>query len=102
MNILLFFWQFRDNDIKNNPEYRQEFESAVTFLLRKKYLSIDGNIETVLNNKARKLEYSRADEFKEDLKEYIRKEWKIGKTFNVDGSNKDILQQDIDYMINRL
>ena len=87
----------REENIKNNPEVREEFDNAVLFLLRKKYLGIDGNIETVFNNKARKLEYRRTDEFKEDLKDYVRKEWKLGRTFNVDGTNKDIVQQDLDY-----
>ena len=92
----------REENIKNNPEFKEEFENTVLFLLRKKYLGIDGNIETVFNNKARKLEYRRTDDFKEDLKEYVKKEWTLGRTFNVDGSNKDIVQQDLDYINNRL
>jgi hypothetical protein len=92
----------REENIENNPEFKEEFDNTVLFLLRKKYINIDGNVETVISNKARKLEYSNTNEFKEDLKKHIQKEWKIGRTFNVDGSNKDIIQADIEYMNNRL
>jgi len=92
----------RENNVKNNPKFREEFENATKFLLRKKYLQIDGNIEKVMNSKAQNLQYRRVSEFKEDLSNYIKKEWTIGRTFNVDGSNKEIVQADIEFMLNRL
>jgi hypothetical protein len=92
----------RESNIKNNPKFKEEFENASLFLLRKKYLQIDGNIEKVLNSKAQNLQYRRSIEFKEDLKKYIQKEWTIGRSFNVDGTPKDIIQADIDYMLNKL
>lgn len=92
----------REENIKHNPAFKEEFDSAVLFLLRKKYLNIDGNVETVISNKARKLKYSRTNDFKSDLREYINKEWNIGRTFNIDGSNKEIIEADLNYLINRL
>ena len=92
----------RENNVKNNPKFREEFENATKFLLRKKYLQIDGNIEKVMNSKAQNLQYRRVSEFKEDLSNYIKKEWTLGRTFNVDGSNKEIVQADIEFMLNRL
>ena len=92
----------RENNVKNNPKFREEFENATVFLLRKKYLQIDGNIEKVMNSKAQNLQYRRVSEFKEDLSNYIKKEWTLGRTFNVDGSNKEIVQADIEFMLNRL
>jgi len=92
----------RENNVKNNPKFREEFENATVFLLRKKYLQIDGNIEKVMNSKAQNLQYRRVSEFKEDLGNYIKKEWPLGKAFNVDGSDKVIVQADMEYMLNRL
>lgn len=92
----------RENNVKNNPKFREEFENATKFLLRKKYLQIDGNIEKVMNSKAQNLQYRRVSEFKEDLSNYIKKEWTLGRTFDVDGSNKEIVQADIEFMLNRL
>ena len=92
----------REDNIKNNPLYKEEFDNTILFMLRKKYLDIDGNVETIFGNKARKLEYSRTDDFKSDLKDYIKKEWNIGRVFNIDGENKELIQADLNYMINRL
>jgi len=92
----------REENIENNPEFKEEFDNTVLFLLRKKYLQIDGNIEKVMNSKAQNLQYRRVSEFKEDLSNYIKKEWTLGRTFNVDGSNKEIVQADIEFMLNRL
>ena len=101
-NRILEAREERENNVKNNPKFREEFENATKFLLRKKYLQIDGNIEKVMNSKAQNLQYRRVSEFKEDLSNYIKKEWTLGRTFNVDGSNKEIVQADIEFMLNRL
>lgn len=92
----------REENIKNNPQFKEEFDNTVMFLLRKKYLQLDGNAETVFTNKAQKLGYNRTSEFKDDLKNHVRKEWMLGKKFKIENEIKDIVQQDLDYIINRL
>lgn len=92
----------REENIKNNPQFKEEFDNTVLFLLRKKYLQLDGNPETIYGNKAQKLGYRRTSEFKEDLKNHVRKEWTLGRQFNIDKETKDLVQQDLDYITNRL
>lgn len=92
----------REDKIKNNPAAKKIFEEAVMFLLRKKYLQLDGNVENVLSNKAKKLEYSNVQDFKEDLKKYVDAEWHIGRKFDIQGDLKDFIDQDYNYVINRL
>ena len=91
-----------EENINNNPETRKIFQDAVTFLLRKKYLKLDANVDTVLSNKAKEANYNNAKYFREDLRKFIQNECIIGKTFNTNGTIRKLIQEDIDYMINRV
>ena len=101
-NRLLEQKSIRENKIKNDPLYQEEFDNATMFLLRKKYLGLDANVERVLSSKARTLNYNRVNDFKEDLKDYIKEKYLIGKIFVIENEKREIIQQDIDYMMNRL
>lgn len=101
-NRLLEQKSIRENKIKNDPLYQEEFDNATMFLLRKKYLGLDANVERVLSSKARTLNYNRVNDFKEDLKDYIKEKYLIGKIFIIENEKREIIQQDIDYMMNRL
>lgn len=91
----------RKENMENNPEVKKAFDDTVIFLLRKKYLGIDGSLDTILTNKTRDLNYSSISDFKEDLKEYVKKEWTIGRRFKIEHEEKDIIQEDINYIVNR-
>lgn len=101
-NRLLEQKSIRENKIKNDPLYQEEFDNATMFLLRKKYLGLDANVERVLSSKARTLNYNRVNDFKEDLKDYVKEKYLIGKIFVIENEKREIIQQDIDYMMNRL
>ena len=101
-NRLLEQKNIREKKIKNDPLYQEEFDNATMFLLRKKYLGLDANVERVLSSKARTLNYNRVNDFKEDLKDYIKEKYLIGKIFVIENEKREIIQQDIDYMMNRL
>ena len=92
----------REENITNNPETRKIFQDAVTFLLNKKYLQLPANVDTVLSNKAKDANYNNANYFRDDLRKFIQKECVIGKTFDIDGTIRKLIQEDVDYMINRL
>lgn len=101
-NRLLEQKNIREKKIKNDPLYQEEFDNATMFLLRKKYLGLDANVERVLSSKARTLNYNRVNDFKEDLKDYVKEKYLIGKIFVIENEKREIIQQDIDYMMNRL
>lgn len=101
-NRLLEQKSIREKKIKNDPLYQEEFDNATMFLLRKKYLGLDANVERVLSSKARTLNYNRVNDFKEDLKDYVKEKYLIGKIFVIENEKREIIQQDIDYMMNRL
>lgn len=92
----------RKENLKNNPEVKRAFDETTLFMLRKKYLRLDGNVETMLANKTRDLNYPNINEFKKDLKKYITEEWTIGRKFKVDHEEKAIIDADVNYLINRL
>ncbi|MBR0471921.1 MAG: hypothetical protein IJI98_04405 [Methanosphaera sp.] len=92
----------REENINNNPEIRKVFQDAVMFLLRKKYLRLEANVDTVLSNKSREAKYKNVQYFKEDLAKFIKQECILGKTFTIEGTERTIIEEDLNYMLNRL
>lgn len=92
----------REENINNNPATRGIFEDAVMFLLRKKYLGLEASVEKVLSSKSTEANYPNVQIFKEDLGKFIKQECKIGKTFNIDGTERTVIEEDLNYMLNRL
>lgn len=92
----------REENINNNPATRGIFEDAVMFLLRKKYLGLEASVEKVLSSKSTEANYPNVQIFKEDLGKFIKQECKIGKTFNIEGTERTVIEEDLNYMLNRL